>query len=417
MSLWSWLFFLFSDIAGGGRTPYCTCPTSWYQPYFAFFFEKVKVCKTNSLSGFWCVLHCAALVLVQRVSAKSTTKASSPVMEPKKVRRQKTYFCWVCGEDCFTLGGLTKHKKIYPEPTGPKPYKCKECTKSFKKHDHLKTHFLIHSGEKNFECKECGKMFSLAQSLKTHMHLHSGKRNFSCPKCMMTFTQPEGLRSHVKTHEKMSLPCDKCSRTFSGLITLRTHKQLHTGTKTHICQICNKPFFRRHSLKTHMLSHSEERLFECNICLQSFKHPGTLSGHILGHTSGKRFFDCSICAKKFTQSSHVKTHIAKVHLKEEKSHSCLQCNIKFYLLSELNRHRKIHNSQDGGAGTEIAVVCDVCDKSLKSDKNLENQIWTQLPSIGPPWLDTWSPHTLTWYRASPGPPGALKGPHLARNVR
>ena len=46
-----------------------------------------------------------------------------------------------------------------------------------------------------------------------------------------------------------------------------------------------------------------------------------------------------------------------------------------------------------------------------------DQIWSQLPPIGPPWLDTWSPHTLTWYRASPGPPGALKGPHLARNVR
>ena len=45
------------------------------------------------------------------------------------------------------------------------------------------------------------------------------------------------------------------------------------------------------------------------------------------------------------------------------------------------------------------------------------QIWSQLPPIGPPGLDTWSPHTLTWYRASPGPPGALKGPHLARNVR
>ena len=45
------------------------------------------------------------------------------------------------------------------------------------------------------------------------------------------------------------------------------------------------------------------------------------------------------------------------------------------------------------------------------------QIWSQLPPIDPPWLDTWSPHTLTWYRASPGPPGALKGPHLARNVR
>ena len=26
------------------------------------------------------------------------------------------------------------------------------------------------------------------------------------------------------------------------------------------------------------------------------------------------------------------------------------------------------------------------------------QIWSQLPPIGPPGLDSWSPHTLTWYR-------------------
>ena len=33
-----------------------------------------------------------------------------------------------------------------------------------------------------------------------------------------------------------------------------------------------------------------------------------------------------------------------------------------------------------------------------------NQPWSQLALIGPPRLDSWSPHTLPWYRASPGPP-------------
>ena len=32
----------------------------------------------------------------------------------------------------------------------------------------------------------------------------------------------------------------------------------------------------------------------------------------------------------------------------------------------------------------------------------------------PDWLDSWSPHTLTWYQAPSGPPGALKGPVLAQ---
>merc|ERR1712218_401493 len=41
------------------------------------------------------------------------------------------------------------------------------------------------------------------------------------------------------------------------------------------------------------------------------------------------------------------------------------------------------------------------------------QIWSQLPPIGPPGLNSWSTHTLTWYRAPFGPKGALKGLVLA----
>merc|ERR1739842_218102 len=39
-----------------------------------------------------------------------------------------------------------------------------------------------------------------------------------------------------------------------------------------------------------------------------------------------------------------------------------------------------------------------------------DQIWSQLPPIGPPWLDTWSPHTLTWYRGQLGPNLVPRGP-------
>ena len=37
------------------------------------------------------------------------------------------------------------------------------------------------------------------------------------------------------------------------------------------------------------------------------------------------------------------------------------------------------------------------------------QIWSQLHLIGLPGLDSWSPHTLPWYRAPSGAQGALKG--------
>ena len=47
---------------------------------------------------------------------------------------------------------------------------------------------------------------------------------------------------------------------------------------------------------------------------------------------------------------------------------------------------------------------------------LGDQIWSQRPPTGSPGLDSWSPHTLTWYQASSGPPETQKGPLLAQNV-
>ena len=46
---------------------------------------------------------------------------------------------------------------------------------------------------------------------------------------------------------------------------------------------------------------------------------------------------------------------------------------------------------------------------LRSSEGRGGQIWSQLPPIGPPELDSWSTHTLTWYWTPSGPQGALKG--------
>ena len=45
-----------------------------------------------------------------------------------------------------------------------------------------------------------------------------------------------------------------------------------------------------------------------------------------------------------------------------------------------------------------------------------DQIWSQLPAIGLPGLDSWSPLTLTWYWVPSGPPGAQKRAHFGPNV-
>ena len=41
---------------------------------------------------------------------------------------------------------------------------------------------------------------------------------------------------------------------------------------------------------------------------------------------------------------------------------------------------------------------------------LEDQMWSQLPPIGPPGMDSWPPYALAWYRGSTGPRGLQQGP-------
>ena len=55
------------------------------------------------------------------------------------------------------------------------------------------------------------------------------------------------------------------------------------------------------------------------------------------------------------------------------------------------------------------------EKNITQPLNKAEQIWSQLPPISSSGLNSWSPHTLTWYRTPSGPTGALKGPVLAQN--
>ncbi|RKP19522.1 hypothetical protein ROZALSC1DRAFT_13885, partial [Rozella allomycis CSF55] len=48
------------------------------------------------------------------------------------------------------------------------------CRKAFKRYEHLKRHFLTHTGERFFQCSMagCGKMFARLDNLKQHYKTH-----------------------------------------------------------------------------------------------------------------------------------------------------------------------------------------------------------------------------------------------------
>ena len=54
--------------------------------------------------------------------------------------------------------------------------------------------------------------------------------------------------------------------------------------------------------------------------------------------------------------------------------------------------------------------------SMMLDLAPGGQIWSRLPPIGPRGLESWSPHTLTWYRAPSRSPGGQKRAFWPRSL-
>lgn len=68
-------------------------------------------------------------------------------------------------------GGETSREK-------PEEFKCKMCSKKFKKRDYLIKHTRTHTGERPYMCKICHRGFTVKSNLNRHLHIIHGKRNF-----------------------------------------------------------------------------------------------------------------------------------------------------------------------------------------------------------------------------------------------
>lgn len=60
-----------------------------------------------------------------------------------------------------------------------KPFKCKECSKAFRRSEHLKRHIRsVHSTERPFACMFCEKKFSRSDNLSQHLKTHKKHGDF-----------------------------------------------------------------------------------------------------------------------------------------------------------------------------------------------------------------------------------------------
>lgn len=108
----------------------------------------------------------------------------------------KAWICEYCAKSFSTKYKLTLHLRSH---TNIRPYKCCQCTASFKQQTDLNTHLKsLHSNDRPFTCTDCGQSFKIPNSLRSHRkRKHNQEGMLTCSECHKKVMCSAELKEHV----------------------------------------------------------------------------------------------------------------------------------------------------------------------------------------------------------------------------
>uniref|UniRef100_A0A1B0GPP5 C2H2-type domain-containing protein n=2 Tax=Phlebotomus papatasi TaxID=29031 RepID=A0A1B0GPP5_PHLPP len=170
-------------------------------------------------------------------------------------------------------------------------FKCRACSRIFKKKIHLRNHVTIHTSEKPFVCTICGEAFRRKDYLNIHSTKHTNV-NKTCPICKREYSDLECLRRHLNKHvitkatKKGGLICQVCLKVFNNQASYTIH--MRKWHPEHPEQVKNKApprvtikkeFPDTPVIKIKHLKLKPKNTYKCIPCNQLFKSRKILTKH------------------------------------------------------------------------------------------------------------------------------------------
>jgi len=216
----------------------------------------------------------------------------------------------------------------------------------------------VHGIEPRTKCSKCGRI--VRDMEKHNRDFHSLLPVHACDHCDKKFASIDKLKTHMSTHTQGLKTCEICH---AEVRKLEQHMRgVHTGEGKLTCEVegCKTTFMSKLALKKHMLHVHEGVKYECEIC---GKEVVNLRMHVKLVHEQIRNYKCPECSKSFQTLTHLRTHVARVHLNAREK--CPDCG---KMVQDLYSHVRFVHQQTKN------FPCDQCDRRCATSYELKNHI-------------------------------------------